>query len=334
MKKLLLLPAFAFLIPLISFTPEIQKNASQHKRSDLEEDSVPPPMYSVTKSVADSSLTPFESLFSFTFIKEYGQSVKGEIKLSYNGIPQTVQSDANGKATLKIKPGKYRFQFFYTQNYYEIYTDSISVKPGFRTEMSICFRSAVIMLIEDKPVIYVYPTHTESVHINLDLKGKLGFTYPTYDEGWNFVADPDGTIHMKDKKYSYLFWEGATEIDNDEMNWNDGFVVSKDSLVPFFEEKLTAMGLNAKEKDDYITYWVPRMQVNEKNYVHFLFNEDYDEYATMNVRPKPDNLFQVFMLWSKAATDMQPDAQTIPTFQREGFTVVEWGGGEISNLEL
>lgn len=47
------------------------------------------------------------------------------------------------------------------------------------------------------------------------------------------------------------------------------------------------------------------------------------------VSPEPDSVLRVFMAWQglEAAVDIQP--QELPTFQRSGFTVVEWGGAEI-----
>ncbi len=319
MKKLLLLPLSLGFLSLISFKDQLEKSL---------------PDYFVASSKPDSTLQKNESLFAFSFYDENGNPITKEIKLSYNGVNKTVQCDKKGKATLKIKPGKYQFQFFYSTDYYEIATDSIQIKPAFRSEIQVHFKSSTSPIMEDKPVIYVYPTQSQAISINLELKGKLGFTYPAYENGWNFIADPDGTIHMNDKKYNYLFWEGNTEIDNSKINWEEGFVVGKDSLVPFFESKLSAMGLNSKEIEDYITYWCPRMNVNEKNYVHFLFNEEYDEYAKMNVTPKPDRMFSVFMIWSKADSNAGIIQQAIPSFHREGFTVVEWGGGEMEHLPI
>ena len=97
------------------------------------------------------------------------------------------------------------------------------------------------------------------------------------------------------------------------------------------ESKLQFMGLNSQEIEDYITYWCPIMQVNEKSFIHFIFNEEYDKYATMSIDPKPDHLFRVNMLWSKSK-DTQVKEQKIESFKRSGFTVVEWGGTEIPNL--
>jgi hypothetical protein len=75
---------------------------------------------------------------------------------------------------------------------------------------------------------------------------------------------------------------------------------------------------------------------NEKNYVHFIFNEEYNEYANISITPKPDHMFRVFMLWTnaEAMNEIQLKEQVIPTFKHEGFTVVEWGGSQLENLPI
>ncbi|MEO6302674.1 MAG: hypothetical protein ABIP51_05840, partial [Bacteroidia bacterium] len=77
-------------------------------------------------------------------------------------------------------------------------------------------------------------------------------------------------------------------------------------------------------------YWCPRMSANEKNYIHFMFNEEYNNYATITIDPKPDQLFRVCMLWSKTNNAAKVKPQKIESFKRNGFTVVEWGGTEIN----
>ncbi len=293
-----------------------------------------PPQYKITKSVLDKALKKTEAAFVLLF-KADNIIVKQKIKLSYNSSSKTLQTDSLGNIYLKVKPGKYLFRFFYNQEFFEITTDSIDIKPGYRTWVEMSFKSSTHPVMAKKPVIYVYPEKTKQIDIKLEPKGELGFTYPAYNKGWNFTADTDGTIYMNDKKYHYLFWEGSTSINKNKVNSNEGFMVSKDDLVPFFENKLSKMELNSKEIEDYITYWVPIMAVNEYNYVHFIFNEEYNEYAALTVTPKPDVMFRVFMLFTKAdiANKLKLTEQTLPSFTRNGFTLVEWGGAESNWLE-
>ena len=174
---------------------------------------------------------------------------------------------------------------------------------------------------------------TINISLKLDLKGAFDFTYPEYKNGWDFVGHPDGGIEMNGKKYHYLFWDGKLNIDISKINFNEGFIVNKKNLVTFFESKLNQMGLKSNEIEDFITYWCPIMMANENNFVHFMFNDEYDYYAKLNVTPKPDAIFRVNMLWMKAANadDSNLKEQKLQSFTRSGFTIVEWGGAEIEN---
>jgi len=303
------------------------------------------PQISFNRSFVDSSLNQDEALFELSF-SAMGVSLnkKAKITFSCNGVVQTLHPDPNGNILVKVMPGKYLFYFFYNKNHHEIKTDSILIRPGHRTQMKVAFRTARTQIYTKKPVIYVYPKERMEVSIKLNLNGKLDFTYPKYDDGWTFTANPDGTIELGDvsdeavaksgQKHHYLFWDGTADLDINEINLNEGFVVNQVHLVAFFEEKLSAMGLNSHEIEDYITYWGPLMSKYENTYVHFMFTEEYDAIATLDVNPKPDNLFRVFMLWSEfTGADTAPLAdQTLQSFTREGFTLVEWGGAHVEGL--
>ncbi len=291
------------------------------------------PSYEITKNEADKSLTPKEALFVFTF---KNISWPAKIKGACNGVQKTISTSSKGEYSLKTIPGKYIFQFYYNEEFYEIYTDSIKIEPGYRIEININFESSLYPAIMDKPVIYAYAPASTAVHIQLDLKGELLFTYPQYINGWDFTTGSQGTIQMENHEYKYLFWEGTTDINSNKTDWNEGFVVERKNLLLFLEKVLGQMGLSSMEQQDYITYWYPLMNKNEKNYVHFLFNEEYNEYASISVTPKPDNMFRVYMLWANAEgmEEIKLKDQVIPSFKHEGFTLVEWGGSQLTHIPL
>ena len=172
------------------------------------------------------------------------------------------------------------------------------------------------------------------VNVKLQTEGQLLFTYPEYKSGWEVKANPDGTLTTNGKTFSYLFWEGKTGIRKNDIDLTEGFVVSNSDLLGFFEEKLSAMGLSSKEQQDFITYWVPRMKDSKTNYIHFLFNHEFDKYAHLDSTPEPDQIFRVFMIWDPLEAEKQPHVkpQNIPSFTRKGFSVIEWGGSEMNDL--
>jgi hypothetical protein len=288
------------------------------------------PDYYVGKASIDKTLKAGEAVYVLTFT-DYGSPMNNKaVTLAYNGVEKKITTNASGSYSLKLKPGKYKFQF-YVKEYYEITTDSIPVKSGFKLPVEVNFMSSTHPVMVEKPVVYVYAPEKTNVRIQLEPKEKFSFTYPAYKNGWDFSAGPDGTISMDNKQYPYLFWEALLPVAND-VNTKEGYYVNKENMVSFLEDKLAAMGLNEKESTDFITYWCPRMSEHAVCYVHFLFNNQLEKYAPMSIEPKPDNLFRVCMAWSpvnEKAGLPWITKQEIPALKRTGLTVVEWGGTEI-----
>ena len=86
-----------------------------------------------------------------------------------------------------------------------------------------------------KPVIYLYPEQEIEVSVQLDYDGELTCTYPAYEDGWSVTAQPDGTLTDEaGKQYSYLFWEGETDI---EYDMSRGFVVKGSDTAEFLQER-------------------------------------------------------------------------------------------------
>ena len=54
----------------------------------------------------------------------------------------------------------------------------------------------------------------------------------------------------------------------------------------------------------------------------------YDLTAPLTVSPAPDSVIRVFMTWYASDEPRDITAQQLPSFEREGFTVVEWGGSQ------
>ncbi len=179
-----------------------------------------------------------------------------------------------------------------------------------------------------KPVIYLYPEEETDVSIQVDFmgNGELTCTYPEYDNGWNVTAMPDGTLYDKDgNEYYCLYWEGEGEYN---LDFSEGFCVKGEDTVEFLREKLMYMGLTAREANEFIIYWLPIMQKNPYNIITF-HTDDYVNAVPLTVSPKPDSTIRVFMTFRASNSEVAIPIQTLPQYERNGFTVVEWGGGEI-----
>lgn len=182
-------------------------------------------------------------------------------------------------------------------------------------------------LTAEKPIIYLYPEREQTVTVALRCDGELLCTYPEYQDGWTVTARPDGTlVNAEDgEKYSYLFWEG--ELDT-EYDMSKGFVVAGEDTAAFLREKLSQMGLTPREYNEFIVYWLPRMQDNPYNLITFQ-EEAYTQHAELDVTPKPDSVLRVFMAYQGLEKPISVEEPEITAFERTGFTVVEWGGTEV-----
>ena len=182
------------------------------------------------------------------------------------------------------------------------------------------------MVAEEKPVIYLYPETETRVTVKLDLPGELTCTYPAYDGGWTVTAAPDGTLTDEHgRTYNYLYWEG--EVANG-FDFSKGFCVAGSDTAAFLEDALDRLGLTRREANEFLVYWLPRMQDNPYNLIAFQ-QEAYTESAKLTVSPQPDSVLRVFMAWKPLARPVDIPAQTLPGFERRGFTLVEWGGAEV-----
>ena len=182
------------------------------------------------------------------------------------------------------------------------------------------------MVAEEKPVIYLYPETETRVTVKLDLSGELTCAYPAYDGGWTVTAAPDGTLTDEHgRTYNYLYWEGeGTEA----YDFSKGFCVAGSDTAAFLEDALDRLGLTRREANEFLVYWLPRMQDNPYNLIAFQ-QEAYTESAKLTVSPRPDSVLRVFMAWKPLARPVDVPAQTLPGFERRGFTLVEWGGAEV-----
>ena len=181
--------------------------------------------------------------------------------------------------------------------------------------------------LPEKPVIYLYPTEEMEVSVKLDFDGELSSTYPNYNGEWNIIASPDGTLRTVDgeREYYCLFWEGKS---NREYDLSRGFVIAGKDTREFLEDSLKKLGLNDKEANEFIIYWLPRMEHNEYNLISFQ-GECYTESALLDITPVPDSILRVFMAWKALDKPIEIEPQELVPFERVGFTVVEWGGSEV-----
>lgn len=181
-----------------------------------------------------------------------------------------------------------------------------------------------------KPVIYLYPEIAQDINVKVHFEGELTHTYPKYNAstGWNVTANPDGmlTEQTSGKAFSYLFWEGESSF---QYTLDKGFVVEGKDVADFLDEKLALMGLNRREATDFVSYWLPELEKNDFNLIHFS-TEEYTQNAALEITPTPETLIRVFMVYKPLENPIDIPTQELKKMSRKGYTVVEWGGKQAS----
>ena len=177
-----------------------------------------------------------------------------------------------------------------------------------------------------KPVIYLYPEETTQVEVALDYDGQLAHTYPSYGDGWQVTAQPDGTLTDETgREYYCLFWEGSLDT---EFDFSAGFCVAGEETAAFLEEALADLGLTEREANEFLLYWLPRMEGNPYNLIAFQ-TQCYTDAARLDIDPAPDTLIRVHMAWKGLSAPVELPPQELTAVERIGFTAVEWGGTEV-----
>jgi hypothetical protein len=180
-----------------------------------------------------------------------------------------------------------------------------------------------------KPLILLYPQKDINVDVSLSYISGFFATFPEYDpskKGWSVLAHPDGTlIDQWTHQDTYgLFWEG-NPINSKVFDLSKWFIVRGSDIRDFLYSKLTEIGLNTKEKSDFIMFWYPKLQ--NYPYIQITFAwEDYADIAKLDINPKPDSLLRVFMVAKPLTESIQIPEQKLQKFERKWFSVVEWGG--------
>lgn len=281
----------------------------------------------ITSEEVDSTLAEDEAVFQFHFEGLLERDSNRVVFYSIDSIEYEA-SMQGADFEVKTTPGMHTFMIYINSNYYEVITGGLPIASQHHDTYTVqlSYRPRHEEIITYKPVIYLYPEVETDVSISLDIYGKNPFYYPAYTDGWNVTAHPDGQLTINDEQYRYLFWE-ATQADHlSSIDLNEGFMVEGANATSFLESKLKAVGLTSEERADFITFWGPKIAANDLNVVRFEWNETCDKFATLNISPTPDHVYRLYIFTAPIETPLDLTPQALPTFNRKGFTAIEWGG--------
>ncbi len=184
-------------------------------------------------------------------------------------------------------------------------------------------------IVEEKPILYLYPTEETEISVKLGYEDLITVSYPKYEGEWKVLARPDGSLtDLRTGRDLYaLYYESESPIDYQIEK--DGFVVRGEDSIEFLEEKLAILGLTDREAEEFIVYWLPKLEANPYNYIRFATAEEIESTMPLDIQPAPDNTIRILMGYQGLEQPITVEEQKLETPEREGFTAVEWGGFEI-----
>ncbi|MCA9360104.1 hypothetical protein KC850_03640 [Candidatus Kaiserbacteria bacterium] len=184
----------------------------------------------------------------------------------------------------------------------------------------------IILAEKCKPVIYLYPEEETDLHV--EVEPNIGFTktIPEYKDGWDVTAYPDGTVIDREtgEDYHYLYWAGL--VDGYPLI-EEGWVVTQSDIPAFFDYILPLYGLQGSEITDFTEYWEEDLDEAPYYAISFVDQAIIDELSPLTLDKEPDVVMRVLMTAKPLERPIklpQPQLPELP--EREGFTVIEWGG--------
>lgn len=184
-----------------------------------------------------------------------------------------------------------------------------------------------------KPVIYLYNYDTSNVRVELSRPEAITCSYPKYTTGWEVYADGPKLIADGKELYSLYYESEAPASVYENFNKGDGFLVKGEDAAEFLDEQLSLLGLDYREREEFIIYWLPKLERNEYNHIYFSLPEEINMIQELNVTPAPTQFIRVNMIFEAVDADYKVNEQKIEKFEHNFAerTVVEWGGIEVTH---
>ncbi len=173
-----------------------------------------------------------------------------------------------------------------------------------------------------KPNLYIYPKEKMDLSVKLLFPkgGKILISIPEYGAGWNVSVDTNGLIN---DSCSYLFYE-STQPDIWQREY--GWIIQADDLEAFFRQNMTDYGFKGREIDDFIDYWIPRLNEYPFYSIYPQTKTLIDDVIELDFSKQPDNILRLFYV-IKGHNQFQEQllAPEIDGFSRDAYFVTEWG---------
>lgn len=188
-----------------------------------------------------------------------------------------------------------------------------------------------VYLPDSKPIIYLYPPVPTLVDVKITVpQGRITVSNPPYPpEGWEKVkAYPSGKLEYNNASYSSLYYESETTSYTPPPY---GVVLPKEAVAPYLKQTLTGYKLTPVEQKDFLDYWLQRIDKEiVLPFVHVAFIEPTTiETAELLDVSQPIDTSIRLRVYLKGTMHAHLPLAPQPIYRypdREGFTMVEWGG--------
>lgn len=249
-----------------------------------------------------------QSFFADCYYADRSISVTGT-----NGETATITTDAQGRYGLgNVPAGTYTLSW--TMDGESFSFDIVNTAGTDYQDLS--FAEPMQMAA---PNLYLYPPETITVDVSLGFPvgGHVTVSEPPYEDGWRVQVDPQGWI---DNEHGYLFYETSVP---QRATTDEGWLLDGANLERDLRRLLSRQGFVGREIDDFIDFWVPRL---EGAPWFAVYPQDAAALVTLTIDPPPDQIRRVLFLIRplRAPLSLQPPRDLGPLY-REGFVALEWG---------
>lgn len=236
-----------------------------------------------------------------------------------------------------------RAKKFLSQEHYELEESSIKISSfkDYMKDIPLLFKKDYLGRIQVlaatryrmqsmvEPLVYVYSEKPTDIKISLCDDLKLIAAEPNYSGAWDLQTIPPNRVRVRGEKRSfrYLFWEGTADSHFPEMD--SGWVIEREKIEDFFEDTLSKLGLNDRERIDFKEYWVELLEREGFPFykIEFFPQKIVDKICPLQIEPKPDTYLRVHMRATGISEKVKISEPVLPNVSsRKGLTVIEWGG--------
>jgi hypothetical protein len=252
-----------------------------------------------TKEECDAVLPGFSSVTSvpefFELLKKNGWDTPNDVKVATPGTPERAKWMSPEGIILQ-----------HCQH-------SSKVNPACANSPTKCY---------DSP-LYLYPLVEQLISINSH--SDVFNSSPNDKSGnWQVLAEPDGKLILADgKAYSKISY--SYKADSEPLG--TGIVTSQAMLKPTLSDYADKLGLNQKEKNDFVSFWSTKLKDAPFVQISHYSRAESANILKLDINPQPDTFIPIVMYFKILQF---PTVISKPIFEpiqnRVGFTALDWSG--------